>query len=129
MTTTAARQTFRCELVRPPMTPNGQRRSRHWGPVRAAKMHAQAAVALGARVAKVHPVAGPVSVCVTWHAPDARRRDPDSLSVFLKAALDQLVTQGVLVDDSSAYVLRTTTAIVLDREDPHIEITLTEGDA
>lgn len=63
---------------------------------------------------------------VTWYAPDRRHRDNDSLSPFLKATKDALVTAGVFQDDSSEYVLEDRMAVSFDKDNPRIEIVITE---
>jgi crossover junction endodeoxyribonuclease RusA len=108
---------------KPLMTANEQRRAK-WPQVRMAKSRTASDVAWVARAAKVPPLAGPVRVTVTWWAPNARRRDPDSLGPFTKAALDALVHVGVLVDDSSKFVQSVTQQIRVDRDNPRITITL-----
>ena len=108
---------------RPPMTANDQRRM-SWPRIRAAKSRVSSDVAWMARQAKLQPIPYPVRVTVTWWAPNARRRDPDCLGPWCKAALDALVSCGVLVDDSHRYVLAVTQEIRLDRDNPRITITL-----
>ncbi|WP_227979950.1 hypothetical protein [Nocardia spumae] len=108
---------------RPPMTSNDQRRM-SWPQVRAAKSRVASDVAWMAKQAKLPVLPYPVRVTVTWWAPNARRRDPDSLGPWCKAALDALVSCGVLTDDSHRYVLAVTQEIRLDRDNPRITITL-----
>lgn len=43
---------------------------------------------------------GPVTVDLTWHVPDRRRRDADNLVPTLKALCDGLVDAGVAADDT-----------------------------
>lgn len=109
--------------IKPPMTANEQRRAT-WRTVRTAKAQTAADVAWMVRKAKLPQISSPVRVTVTWWAPNAHRRDPDSLGPWSKAALDALVSCGVLKDDSSKYVLSVTQEIRLDRERPRITITL-----
>ncbi len=66
------------------------------------------------------------TIHVTWYAPDRRRRDNDSLATFLKATKDALVTAGVFQDDSSEYVLADSMAVRFDKDNPRIEIVITE---
>lgn len=112
------------DIPRPPLSSNGQRRA-HWTTVRKAKADVEVLVAAQVREVQVPPL-DRITVLVTWFAPDARARDVDSLSPFLKAALDSLVKSGVLVDDNSKFVREATTRIDLDRVRPRIEIELKE---
>ena len=116
--------TLTLPLRRPPMTSNDQRRA-HWTHVRACKRHVADLVGWHALRDRVPPV-GSCRVTVTWFAPDAIRRDADSLGPFLKASLDALVGVGVLRDDCPPHVLSTTTAVEVDRANPRIEIRIEE---
>ena len=115
--------TLTIPIPKPPMSSNDQRRA-HWTKVRSAKAEVEMLVKSAARAAKLPRIAK-CSIRVVWHAPDARRRDGDSLGPFVKASLDAL-TQGWLVDDSWAYVTETTMAVCVDRARPRIEIQITE---
>lgn len=106
--------------ARPPMLANDQR-SWHFRRVAACKRDVTTAVNWLARAAHVGPC-GPSSVTIIWFAPDRRRRDPDSLGPFAKAAMDGLVSAGVWPDDNSEWVRRVILEIRCDRERPRIEI-------
>lgn len=108
------------DMPRPPLTSNDQRRA-HWTKVRTAKTDVETAVSWQARAAKI-PTVDYADVTVIWYAPDAKRRDPDALSPFLKAALDALVHAGVLEDDNSKYVRQVAMRTLIDRTNPRIEI-------
>lgn len=97
-------------VARPPMTANDQRRA-HWTKVREAKRAAETLVFASAKTANLPKCLAPSHVSIIWFAPDKRRRDPDSLGCFLKACLDSLVIYGAWKDDSSEYILSTTTSI------------------
>ncbi len=112
-------------LRRPPMTSNDQRRA-HWTTVRNAKAEVEYRVRHAAQQARIGTLTVPQAVSVTWYAPDARRRDSDSLSPFLKASLDALVKCGVLRDDCPPHVAQTAMRTVVDRTNPRIEIQLEE---
>lgn len=109
---------------KPAMTSNEQRRW-HWAKQAEAikTMHWQVRAALSA-----HPVAPQteqIAIRVTQYPPTRTARDHDSLNPFMKAAQDALVKAGILVDDTSAYVPRGTTAIgPVDRDNPRIELRL-----
>lgn len=117
--------TLALPLRRPPLTSNDQRRA-HWTRVRAAK--AQVAELVGWHARNNHvPLVGRCTVTVQWYAPDARHRDADSLGPFAKAAIDGLKQCGVLAEDDARYVSAVhLPAVVVDRVNPRIEITLTE---
>ncbi|MGW4774179.1 hypothetical protein ACWEO2_39825 [Nocardia sp. NPDC004278] len=125
----AAVYTIELPLRRPPLTSNGQRRA-HWSTVRKAKAEVASMVGWQARSQLPKRLRlNRTRVTVCWHAPDARRRDSDSLGPFLKAALDALTEAGVLPDDDAAHVLETRQRIVIDRVNPRITIELEDLDA
>lgn len=113
------------EVKRPPMLANQQRRW-HWSRVREAKRTAQTMVWAAAKQAKIPRQRQRVVVDITWFAPDNIHRDSDGLGPFAKAAIDGLVTAGVLDDDDHRFVARTSTAIEVDRGRPRIEIRVAE---
>jgi crossover junction endodeoxyribonuclease RusA len=117
--------TIRLDWLRPPMTSNQQRRA-HWTAVRAAKAEVGERVRLAAKQDRIPTVTG-CKVTVVWFTPDRRRRDPDSLGPFLKAALDGLVAAGVLADDCVPHVVETSMRIEVDRDAPRIEIEIQGG--
>jgi len=55
---------------------------------------------------------------LVWFKGDNRRADSDNTSPTLKPLMDGLVAAGILPDDDSAHVFRTSTRIVLKRDDP-----------
>lgn len=110
--------------ARPPMLANDQRRS-HYRTVAAAKREVTEMVGWAAKSAHLGPC-GPSAVTITWFVPDKRRRDPDSLAPFAKAALDGLVHAGVWPDDNSEWVRRLILEIRHDRANPRIEIRIDE---
>lgn len=114
---------FDVPLARPYMTSNEQRRAT-WMSVRTAKSRTASDVAWCARAAKIPPIRERVAVTFTWWAPNARRRDPDSLAPFVKAALDSLVSVGVLEDDGHKQIARVSQEVRVDRANPRITITL-----
>lgn len=116
--------TLTVDLPRPPLTSNDQRRA-HWTKVRDAKATTETLVVIAAKNAQV-PRIDYADITITWYAPDAKRRDPDALSPFLKASLDALVHAGVLEDDNSKFVRQVAMRTTIDRERPRIEIELKE---
>lgn len=87
--------------TKPPLTGNDRGHTKYQP---FARVKGEARIAI--RAAKVIPVAGAV-VSLHWLIPDRKRRDPDNLGATLKAALDALVHEGVLPDDSWLHVRRT----------------------
>lgn len=112
-------------VARPPMTAN-QARSWHWSRQREAKRQAEMLVFASAKSACLPKNLCPSHVSIIWFAPDKRRRDPDGLGPFQKACLDSLVHYGAFEDDSSEYILSTTTSIKHDAGPARIEIHITE---
>lgn len=100
-------------ISRPPMSAN-EARSWHWAKQRRAKVVAESLVGMAACKANLPKNLPPSHVQVIWYPPDRRRRDPDGLSCFLKASLDSLVKYGAFQDDSSEYILSTSTRITRD---------------
>lgn len=109
----------------PPMSLNQQRRA-HWTRVREAKQEVEWLVKAAVAKEKLGTV-GPCEVEFIWYAPDARVRDADALSPFVKGALDSLVRCGVLPVDDWRHVLGITTRVIVDRANPRIEIRLRES--
>lgn len=56
---------------------------------------------------------------LVWFKGDNRKADSDNIAPTLKPILDGLVAAGVLADDDSTHVLRTSTRVVLKRDDPN----------
>jgi crossover junction endodeoxyribonuclease RusA len=104
------------------MTQNGQRRA-HWTEVARAKADTELFVYAAARKAKLEKVAPPISIRIIWYAPDARKRDVDSLSVLAKSVLDAL-QKGQIIDDDHAGIIHELHLgpIITARDNPRIEI-------
>lgn len=110
------------------MSANDQRRA-HWSKVRSAKADTEQLVAIAAHNAGVGEICGPVSVRIVWYAPDGRKRDVDSLSVFAKSCLDSLKKKKVIPDDSSDIVTEVKLGpIVIARDNPRIEVIIRRVD-
>lgn len=110
---------------RPPMTANQAKGAHYMAEAKAKKAVADVVAALATR--QGIPRLGPSIITVTWWAPDKRVRDNDSLSPFLKATKDALVKRcGVWPDDHCFWVVQDRMAVKLDRDNPRIEILLTE---
>jgi len=123
-TPSAKRHAFDLPLLAPPMTSN-QARGAHWTKIRAARNEVGWRVKAAARGL---PRITRCRVHVTWHAPDHGTRDAGSLTVFGKAAIDELVRMGVLVKDNAEHVLSETYEIEQGSDNPRITITITEED-
>jgi Holliday junction resolvase RusA-like endonuclease len=117
--------TFVLPVQRPLLTTN-QARSQHWRHAHRAKHDTETLVRRALARARIQTLTAPITVSVTWYAPDARRRDSDALDFTKKAILDALVKTGRIPDDDWRHVRSSTTAIELDRDHPRIEITITE---
>lgn len=108
----------------PLMSANDQRRA-HWSKVREAKGNTEQLVAIAAHNCGLKKIVGPVSVRVVWYAPDARKRDVDSLSVFAKACLDALKKRKVIEDDNSEIVTELHLGpIIIARDNPRLEVVI-----
>lgn len=113
------------DIPRPLLTTN-QARSQHWRKAHRAKHETEALVRSALVAARIRTLTAPITVSVTWYAPDARRRDSDALDFTKKAALDAMVKAGVLADDDYTHVRSSTTSVVIDRDRPRIEIHIQE---
>jgi len=119
--------TIRLGHTTPPMSSNQQRRA-HWTTVRRAKVEVETDVYWRAKAARII-VTTPVEVFLTWYAPNARIRDSDAASPMLKAALDALVLADVIPGDDHRYVTRSGSSVVVDRDDPRMELSIIEVEA
>lgn len=119
--------TIRLGFQRPPMSANDQRRA-HWTTVRRAKVEVETDVYWRAK-GELPAITPPVEVFLTWYAPDARIRDSDAASPMLKACLDALVLADVIPGDDHRYVTRSGSSVVVDRDDPRMELQIIEVEA
>lgn len=67
----------------------------------------------------------PVHVEFVWAEPNTKR-DTDNIAFAKKFILDGLVEAGVLKNDNQKYVRGFTDVFVLDRTNPHVEVTIQE---
>jgi hypothetical protein len=65
-------------------------------------------------------------VMMIWYAKDALRRDSGSMSPTLKHWIDGLVDAGVWPDDDYRWVRTESCRVVVDRDNPRLEVVLTE---
>jgi hypothetical protein len=125
---TTATATYELTIVdgvhpgRPPLTMNDAHRV-GWHKKRDARIRIHYQIKKALQDAPVPPLER-ATVAITQYAPDARRRDADSLGLFRKHALDALVKEGVLLDDAQKYVVDGGNHIDLDRGNPRMVITL-----
>lgn len=109
---------------RPPITSNEGGRGRGRDHAKTKKAMRQAAATLAkAQKVRAH---GPSDVLITWHAPNAIRRDAGSLAPLLKATIDGFVDAGVWPGDHFAWVRTESCRVVIDRANPRITLDITE---
>lgn len=102
----------------------------HWRNKHAVvKSHRELAKARASRVmfsATSWPV---VEILITAHMPDLRPRDPFNVAQMCKPYIDGIVDAKLILDDNHKTVKLGMVACVLDRENPRIEITITNREA
>ena len=69
----------------------------------------------------------PVTMAYTWCEKD-RRRDKDNVAFAKKFIQDALVASGMLRDDGWDYITGFTDDFRVDKDNPRIEVTITEAD-
>jgi Holliday junction resolvase RusA-like endonuclease len=119
--------TLRLPFQRPPMSMNDLRRQGRWQVQQRAHDEVRDAVLVLCKQCKARRFDVPVAVELVWHAKGKRRRDPDSLGAMAKGALDGLTAAGVLADDAAPHVQAVTSRVLLEADDPHIELTVREA--
>lgn len=67
----------------------------------------------------------PLMVKITWHEPN-RRRDVDNIQFAVKFILDALVELQVIDDDSQKCITSINHKVVVDKDNPRIEVELEE---
>lgn len=67
----------------------------------------------------------PVGLNITWYE-HTRRRDIDNICFSVKFIQDALVSTGVLENDSQQYISELNHTVLLDRENPRIEVEILE---
>jgi Holliday junction resolvase RusA-like endonuclease len=105
---------------RPPLTMNEFERA-HYRKQTAAKRRIQWQIKAALQATPI-PKLDQATVSIIQYAPNAIRRDVDGLGAFRKAMLDALVMNNVFPDDNTAHVIDGGNTILLDRENPRIEI-------
>ena len=76
-------------------------------------------------LAKKLPTYKRVALVITWYEPD-QRRDPDNVMAGQKFILDGLVQAGTITNDSLRYIKSITHRFGVDRENPRVEVKITE---
>jgi len=76
-------------------------------------------------LAKKLPTYKRVALVITWYEPD-QRRDPDNIMAGQKFILDGLVRAGTITNDSRRYIQSITHRFMVDRENPRVEVKITE---
>lgn len=107
---------------RPPLTMNAAN-SVHWSKKRDARIRTHALIKQALQKTPVPPLER-ATVAIVQLAPDARRRDNDSLGLFRKHVLDALVAEGVFPDDNTNHVIDGGNSIYTDRGYPRIVISI-----
>ena len=75
--------------------------------------------------ASLTPFGKPVSVSIRWVEKD-RRRDPDNVTFAAKFIMDALVGTGIIPDDSQKWVRSITNEIVVDKDNPRVEVSVSD---
>lgn len=104
---------------RPPLTMN-EWRNAHWTKKSKARTRIHWQIRQALQITPI-PMCEQVTISITQYAPDARIRDADGLSAFRKDAIDAL-RRHVVPDDAQKHVIDGGNTILLDRENPRIEI-------
>lgn len=116
MPDSAARWVIQLPWLRPPLSANDR-----W-PHRAVEYRVQQEVKTAAWAlakAKKLPRLHAILIELVWYPADNRRRDGDNIAPTLKYLTDGLVAAKVLPDDNSERVLKSSTRVVIARNDPY----------
>lgn len=65
----------------------------------------------------------PINLYIIWYEPN-RRRDIDNITFATKFIQDALVKAGILEDDSQKYIVGVFHRVLVDRDNPRIEVEL-----
>jgi len=92
----------------------------------AMKQRNQRLVRLAIKQAKLNRVERcPVRLQIVWYEPNSRR-DIDNIIFAQKFILDALVDMKILKNDSQKYVKKISHEVLVDKENPRIEVTITQ---
>jgi Holliday junction resolvase RusA-like endonuclease len=87
----------------------------------------QQIVSIAIRQAKLGKVQNyPVTIKTTWYEPN-NRRDADNVIFAKKFINDSLVINGILLGDGRKYVKGFIDEVLVDKENPRIEVEIKEG--
>lgn len=104
-------------IRKPPLTAN--QRHTHWSQRHTPEKNLQAATMMAvSQQWKGLRFQGPVDIQMEYYPNDNRHRDSDNIAPSLKPVIDGLRHAGVLINDTSTYVRRTSTMIVRKCDDP-----------
>lgn len=65
----------------------------------------------------------PINLFIIWYEPN-RRRDIDNVTFATKFIQDALVKAGILEDDSQKYIVGVFHRVLVDKDNPRIEVEL-----
>lgn len=99
----------------------------HWAKRHKIKQDAMTDVVSWARVANIKPVKRKVRVEIQCFEPNLKRDDDNVTSGASKVILDALQNCGILQGDGQKYVQCVKHPVQLDRNNPRIEVTITEA--
>jgi Holliday junction resolvase RusA-like endonuclease len=97
----------------------------HWSHYAKLKKELTLSVAIQARAAGLKPTEVPVRVCFNWFE-SSKRRDVDNVSHGQKYILDGLVEAGILNTDGQRHVLQLQHHFYVDKDNPRVEVEITE---
>ena len=66
-----------------------------------------------------------IDLDITWYCKD-KRKDKDNIMVGVKFVLDGLVMAGIIQNDGWAHVGEIRHRFMVDKQDPRVEVTITE---
>lgn len=99
----------------------------HWSAGNDMKRHDQHVMETYIRQQVKAPLRGKIHVKMAYYSPD-RKKDPDNIDAyFRKCFMDALVRTGIIAGDGWKYVSGYESTFEIDRGDPRIEVTITEG--
>lgn len=68
----------------------------------------------------------PLTLKITWYEKN-RRRDIDNITFATKFIQDALVKENIIIDDSQKYINKIEHEVLVDKDNPRIEVELIEG--
>lgn len=90
------------------------------------KQHNESIVIYSIRNARLKKVENyPLTLKITWYEKN-RRRDVDNITFATKFIQDALVKEKIIIDDSQKYINKIEHEVLMDKDNPRIEIELIE---